>query len=465
MSDGISGFDYGTSNCALGVLTNRHQDDQSQSDVELLALEQGKAFLPSAVYALARELICEYVGLNIRDSERKQSFIQQRTANLAQARRVRSEEGFDADEPSLFFGRAAFQQYFDWPEDGYFVKSPKSFLGASGLQPQQLGFFEDIVTAMMQNVKQRGEQAAQRDITHTVIGRPVNFQGLNAAQSNQQALDILSLAAQRAGFKQVEFLYEPIAAGLHYEQRLEHNQTVLVVDVGGGTTDCALVRMGPDYRNKQDRSADFLGHSGERVGGNDLDIQLAAKQLLPLFGSESLMKTGKPVPKQTFFNAVATNDVSAQATFNSLETGLYLDQLLRDNAEPQLIQRLIRLRQQRQNHHLVRSAEQGKIRLSLESDIELNLSYAEAGLHHTISRDAYAEAVARPVEKMVALMDEALAQGGGLPDCIYVTGGSAQSPVVRAAIERKLGNIPVVDGDHFGSVAAGLTVWAGRIFR
>lgn len=454
----ISGFDYGTSNCALGVMA----DDQQT--VSLLPLEQGKAFVPSALYALSRELICEFVGLNIHDKTAQQDFIALRQANLAQARRVRAEEGFEADEQSLFFGRSAFQQYFEWPEDGYFVKSPKSFLGASGLQPQQLGFFEDIVTAMMQNVKSQAEIAAGKEITHTVIGRPVNFQGLNAEQSNQQALAILSVAARRAGFHQVEFLYEPIAAGLHYEQGLQQNQTVLVVDVGGGTTDCALVRMGPDYRGNSDRSADFLGHSGERVGGNDLDIQLASKQLLPLFGSESLMKTGKPVPKQTFFNAVATNDVSAQADFNSLETGLYLDQLVRDNAEPDLIRRFVRLRQERQNHHLVRSAEQGKIELSAAEHIQLDLAYAEAGLTCAIDRAAYAEAVERPVEKMVALMDEALAQGGCLPDCIYVTGGTAQSPVVRQAIERKLGNIPVVDGDHFGSVAAGLTVWAQRIF-
>lgn len=455
----ISGFDFGTSNCAIGITPS------GSDSVSLLPLEGDKAFLPSALYALSRELICESVGLNIRDKNQQQQFVNLRSASLSQARRVRQEEGFDNDEQSLFFGREAFQQYFDWPEDGYFVKSPKSFLGASGLQPPQLAFFEDIVTAMMQNVKLRADQQTNTELTHTVIGRPVNFQGLNASESNKQALDILTVAAQRAGFQQVEFLYEPIAAGLHYEQRLQHNQTVLVVDVGGGTTDCALVRMGPDYRQKSDRSADFLGHSGERVGGNDLDIQLASHQLLPLFGSESLMKTGKPVPKQTFFNAVATNNVSAQTTFNSLETGLYLDQLVRDNAEPELIRRFIRLRQERQNHHLVRSAEQAKISLSENSEVEVDLTYAEAGLMHMVQRQQYADAVERPVAKMVALMDEALAQGGCQPDCIYVTGGTAQSPVVRAAVEQKLGDIPVVDGDHFGSVAAGLTVWAEQIYR
>ena len=80
----ISGFDYGTSNCALGVMA----DDQQT--VSLLPLEQGKAFVPSALYALSRELICEFVGLNIHDKTAQQDFIALRQANLAQARRVRA---------------------------------------------------------------------------------------------------------------------------------------------------------------------------------------------------------------------------------------------------------------------------------------------------------------------------------------------------------------------------------------
>ena len=62
-------------------------------------------------------------------------------------------------------------------------------------------------------------------------------------------------------------------------------------------------------------------------------------------------------------------------------------------------------------------------------------------------------------------MKEAVAQAGSQPDIIFVTGGSARSPVVRAAVENTFGNIPMLDGDHFGSVVSGLTEWAKRIYR
>ncbi|MGK0443907.1 MAG: putative chaperone protein [Bermanella sp.] len=453
----ITGFDFGTSNCAMGVLSSEH-------DVQLLPIENGKAFMPSTLYALDRDLITEQVALQISNPEDKQAFIEQRRIALNRARRVRDEEGFSPNETSFFVGNEALEEYFAWPGEGYFVKSPKSFLGASGLSDSAIHFFEDIVTAMMMAVKQRSQAITQQDITHTVIGRPVNFQGINAEQSNQQAITILTRAAKRAGFKGVEFLFEPIGAALSYEQTLTEDKTVLVMDIGGGTTDCAMVRMGPNHRNKDERGQDFIGHTGERIGGNDLDIQLAGQHLMPLFGMLSNLKNGLPMPTQTFWDAVRTNDVGAQSAFNDKSTTTLLQQLYRDSSEPDLIKRFITLRNEKQNNHLVRSAEQTKIVLSKDLHTDVDLGYIEDNLSCTLSREQLASAIDRPLTKMMGLMSDAIKQAGTKPDLVYVTGGSGQSPIIRQAIAQTLGDIAVVDGDHFGSVASGLTVWAGRIF-
>ncbi|KZZ63279.1 molecular chaperone, partial [Oleiphilus sp. HI0128] len=336
--------------------------------------------MPSTLYALDRELISESVGLSIATDELKSDYIDLRSNHLARAQHVRREQGFGSDERIVYVGHEAFEEYLQWPGEGYFVKSPKSFLGASGLRPEAVFLFEDIVTAMMQSIKARAEQTLGDTISHTVIGRPVNFQGLDAEQSNRQALEILQTSAKRAGFKDVEFLFEPIAAGLSFERSLDADKTVLVVDIGGGTSDCAMVRMGPSYRDKSDRSKDFLGHSGERVGGNDLDIQLAGKHLMPLLGMLSKTKSGLPVPTQLFWDAVSTNDVSAQTRFNELNTGLDIEQLLRDCVEPDLIKRFISMRNNQQQHQLVRSAEQCKIALSSADRVSSSLEFIEDGL-------------------------------------------------------------------------------------
>ena len=451
----ICGFDYGTSNCAIGV--------QQDGEIRLLPVDGERTFMPSALYAMARELITEQVSHGLTSD--REAFIASRKPQLQMALRARNELDLHADDDVMFVGHAAFKEYFADPEEGYFVKSPKSFLGASGLRPEFVGFFEDIVTAMMQTIKHRAELAADNTLTQTVIGRPVNFQGLNSEQSNRQALSILETAARRSGFKDIEFQYEPIAAGLSFERRLDDNKTVLVVDIGGGTSDCAMVRMGPGHLNKDDRTADFLAHTGERVGGNDLDIRLAAEQLMPLFGMRSPLKSGKPMPTKTFLDAVATNDVSALTRFSTLETGLYLEQLQRDCAEPDMIGRLIKLRKNKQGPLLVRFAENAKIDLSENTSTNVDLSFIEKALSTDISRAELADAIDRPLERIIALMQAAIDQAGVKPDLIFVTGGSAKSPVIREAVSKVIGDIPLLDGDHFGSVVSGLTEWAQRIYR
>ncbi len=44
------------------------------------------------------------------------------------------------------------------------VKSPKSFLGASGLKPQQVALFEDPVCAMMLHIKLQAESQLPEQI-------------------------------------------------------------------------------------------------------------------------------------------------------------------------------------------------------------------------------------------------------------------------------------------------------------
>ncbi|MBF3314015.1 Hsp70 family protein, partial [Leptospira borgpetersenii serovar Hardjo-bovis] len=113
--------------------------------------------------------------------------------------------------------------------------------------------FEDLVCAMMVHIRQTAQQQADAEIDQAVIGRPINFQGLGGDDATRQAQGILERAARRAGFRDVVFQYEPVAAGLDFEATLSEEQRVLVVDIGGGTTDCSLLLMGPQWCARRDR--------------------------------------------------------------------------------------------------------------------------------------------------------------------------------------------------------------------
>ncbi|MEI2263828.1 molecular chaperone [Erwinia sp. CGal63] len=447
------GFDYGTANCSVAIM--------KEGSPLLLPLENGARLLPSMLCSPTRDTVSEWLFRHhqVPTPEAENQAI------LRRALAFNREEDIEVTPASVQFGLASLAQYMAEPEETWFVKSPKSFLGASGLKPQQVAFFEDLVCAMMLHIRQQAEAQIDESITQAVIGRPVNFQGLGGEEANRQAQGILARAASRAGFKEVEFQFEPVAAGLEFEATLKEETRVLIVDIGGGTTDCSMLLMGPQWHDKAERQESLLGHSGCRVGGNDLDIMLAFKELMPLLGSGGQTQKGIALPALPWWNAIAINDVPAQSDFYATASRKQLQDLIRDAQEPEKVKRLLKVWQQRLGYRLVRAAEESKIALSERPQATATLDFIDQALATDISAEALKAAIAQPLERIQEQVKLALDESGTKPDVIYLTGGSARSPVLRQALQQLLPDIPLASGDDFGSVTAGLARWAQVLFR
>ncbi|EMK0359032.1 TPA: molecular chaperone [Klebsiella aerogenes] len=446
------GFDYGTANCSVAVM----QDNAPR----LLTLENGSPLLPSMLCAPTREAVSEwlYRHHNVPADGAENQALLRRAINYNR------DEDIEVLGNSVQFGLASLHQYVDDPEEVYFVKSPKSFLGANGLKPQQVALFEDLVCAMMLHIKQQAQSQLSEQITQAVIGRPINFQGLGGDDANTQAQGILERAATRAGFNDVVFQFEPVAAGLDFEATLNDEKRVLVVDIGGGTTDCSLLLMGPQWRQKADRQDSLLGHSGCRIGGNDLDIALAFKCLMPLLGMGGETEKGIALPVLPWWNAVAINDVPAQSDFYSAANGRMLNDLLRDARDADKVALLLKVWRQRLSYRLVRSAEESKIALSAQPDFNAELPFISDELATAISQQGLEEALNQPLARIMEQVKLALESSHETPDVIYLTGGSARSPLIKKALAAQLPGIPIAGGDDFGSVTAGLARWAQVVF-
>jgi len=447
------GFDYGTANCSVAIM----RDGAPQ----MLTLENGSPLLPSMLCAPTRDAISEWLyrchDVPATGEENK--------ALLRRAMAANREEDIRVTDASVQFGLAALQQYMDDPEEVWFVKSPKSFLGASGLKPQQVALFEDLVCAMMLHIRNAAAAQTDQPIDQAVIGRPINFQGLGGDEANTQAQSILDRAARRAGFRDVVFQYEPVAAGLDFESTLIQETRVLVVDIGGGTTDCSVLLMGPQWATRADREASLLGHSGCRIGGNDLDIALAFKQLMPLLGLGGETQKGIALPALPWWNAVAINDVPAQSDFYSAANGRLLLDLIRDAKAPDDVARLRKVWQQRLSYRLVRVAEESKIALSGTDNHLAQMPFISDALQTAISQNAFETALAQPLQRIIEQVTLALEASHITPDVIYLTGGSARSPLIRNLLAAHLPGTPIRGGDDLGSVTAGLARWANVVFR
>jgi hypothetical chaperone protein len=450
------GFDYGTSNCAVAVMEN--------GQPKILSLGEHGKYIPSTLYAPSRDIIAHWLCQQLNE-EQQPLFKEQRVLPLRKGQNVLRELKLDGIPSDLSFGQAALNLYLEDPEEGYYIKSPKSFLGASGLVESQVNLFEDIVAAMMSNIKTLAEENQQKEITQAVIGRPINFQGLKGEESNRQALTILSNAAKRVGYKSVEFQYEPVAAGFEYEASLQEETKVLVVDIGGGTTDCSMLLMGPKFKGSASREQHLLAHTGVRIGGNDFDIQLALKGIMPSLGMNDMLKTGKPMPVNSFNQAVAINNINEQTNFYSQANYRYLQTLQRDAQQPDVFSRLLKVHQQKLSHRIVNGAEQAKIGLTEHDSQQIYLDDLAGNLKVEVNRVLMLTASSAQLKQVALLMNECVVQASCQPDVIFVTGGSAKSPVLNQFLRDQMPNTPLIVGDHFGSVTVGLARWAEKVFQ
>lgn len=414
------GIDYGTSNSSLGIVRN---DKVVQAE-----LEPGSVYLPSAIY---------------------RAFSEHELNEDMTSRTIRQQLG---NAQGLLYGTEAIENYIRHPGDGLFMKSPKVFLG-SDLNKDQMDFFEVVIARMMTHILQQARVFYGHDLTQAVIGRPIRYHGIRGEQGDKQALAIMEHAAAEAGLQEIIFVYEPLAAALDYEQGLTQDEVLLVVDVGGGTTDCSVVKVGPSYRKKRERSDDLLAYSGNRIGGVDLDINLGWHNIMPLFGR------GTDELHNKAFDAISVNSIpSQQAFYSRFEMPVHGKASLER-------ERLYKVWCDKLSSHLVRSAELAKITLSDVESCGLPLDYVEDDLQTHVTREDFRDAIERSTEKIRQVIEDARQASDATIDKIYLTGGSAVSPVIQQVIRHVVGDAaPFVSGNMHGSVACGLSVFASRHF-
>ena len=410
------GVDFGTSNSTVGW----SRPGQSP----LLQLEDGKVTLPSVVF-------------------------------------------FNADEEQVYYGRAALANYLEGYE-GRLMRSLKSLLGTSLIddQTEVMGTvlpFRTLLTQFIGELKHRAETAAGREFTSAVLGRPVHFVDDNE-EADILAEDTLYEIAQSVGFKDIDFQYEPIAAAFDYESQLDHEELVLIADIGGGTSDFSLVRLSPQRAKQADRRSDILAAGGIHIGGTDFDKYLSLHSIMPLLGLGSRLNNGTEIPSSYYFNLATWHTINLAYT---QKTWLQIKDIYRDAREKDKLDRLLNLIEQRSGHWLALKAEEGKIALSAQTAFDLSLDRLQPAENLLLQRDEFEYAIEKLVasveETVAALLNDAGIAAGDI-DTVVFTGGSSGVGLLRDRIGALLPSARRVEGDLFGSIGAGLALDAVRKF-
>jgi hypothetical chaperone protein len=410
----ICGLDFGTSNTTLGTI-------EGTSPV-LAALEADHTTIPSAI--------------------------------------------FFAADGNVMVGRKAIAAYVDGVS-GRLMRSLKSVLGTALIDEttrlgRQRTRFRDVIANYLGAVKRRAEQATQRELRQVVHGRPVHFID-NSEDADRKAEATLREIAHEVGFDEVTFQFEPIAAALDYERQISSEELALIADIGGGTSDFSVLRLGPQRHRKADRAADILANDGVRIGGTDFDQKLSLGVVMPLFGFGSAMKrAGLEVPSRYF------HDLATWSNINRMyepKVSAELRQVRREASEPALLDRLLRVVDEQRGHTLAMEVEDAKIALSDLSEAEIPLQWVAPGLNASIARPdlvSHTRLLSERIAKRITLCLKQAGVAADAIDAVFLTGGSVRLAHVRKAITKTVPSARVVEGDIFGAVGKGLTLEALR---
>ena len=426
---GYAAIDFGTSNSAIAL-------PLPGGGVRLVALEAGQPTMPTAVFYRA-------------DTPAAQL------------------------EPERLYGRAALAAYVEGT-DGRLMRSMKTILGSSLLdQSTDVGGgravrYRDVVVGYLRHLKRLAEAEGGQPLPRVVLGRPVFFVDDDPVR-DAQAQAALEAAARAVGFAEVEFQYEPIAAALDHESQIDHEQVVLVADIGGGTSDFSLVRVGPQRRGRAERRDDILANHGVHLAGTDFDRHMELASILPLLGYRTLRparlgEAPREVPSGVYFDLATwhlINTVYAPARLAEMRSmkSWYLD--LKHHA------RLMKTLEERLGHALAAAAEQAKIDVAQQGTAQIDLWLLERGLKATLHEPQAASAIEADLERIVAAARETGRQAGltaAEVDVVYFTGGSTGLTPLVSRIAACFPTAQQVRGDRFASVAQGLGWHARAVF-
>lgn len=412
------GIDFGTTNSTIAVAGH-------QSHPELVRLKNNKFTIPSTIF-------------------------------------------YSAEKPHPLFGDEANSAYTNGVE-GRFMRSLKRVLGTDLMNAGTVinghnRKFENILAQFVKSLKNEAEAQIATDLTKVVMGRPVHFRD-NDPQGDKKAEAQLRDIALAVGFEEIHFQFEPIAAAFAHENNLEQEALAFVIDVGGGTSDFTVIRLGKNLQHKLDRSDDILASHGVRIGGNDFDKDLSLKCFMPALGLHTTYgPQNLPVPTSQYFELSEWSKVNSAYTYKNLKI---INEVLANAHQPEKYQRLKDVLTKESGHKILAEVENAKINLTDHEDIRLNFPYVIGNPEILADKKSFEQSIQRDVDKVSQSLNHCLNEAGVKTEdisLVILTGGSTEIPLIQQTMYHIFPHATFSEENKLASVGLGLAFDSQRRF-
>ena len=376
---------------------------------------------------------------------------------------------YETGQKFPLFGEKAIEAYISGKE-GRFMRSLKRVLGTDLMSAGthingKPAKFENILAQYIKNLKDKVNVKYQQSPGCVVMGRPVHFRD-NDTKGDIAAQNQLEQIARNVGFKEIVFQYEPIAAAFAHEDKLEKESMACVIDIGGGTSDFTIIRLGPKLKAKNDRKDDILASSGVRIGGNDFDKNLSISAFMPELGLKTTYGEKRlPVPTSQYFDLSEWSKINSVYTYQNKRI---INEVYTNAHNPHLYGRLVEIIEGEKGHLLLNMVEKTKINLSISESYETTLKFLKDAPKISVKKQMFEKSIAPNTLKINQSIAEALKIAQIKAEeinLIILTGGSTEIPYVRNCLCSNFPQANISEENKLSSVGLGLAYDALRRFR
>ncbi|MBI2464829.1 Hsp70 family protein [Candidatus Shapirobacteria bacterium] len=288
-------------------------------------------------------------------------------------------------------------------------------------------------------------------ITEAIVGRPVKF-GQNISEQ-ELAFERLKSAAKTAGIDRIDFLEEPVAAarGLVDDSDIINNG--LVLDIGGGTTDVALISK------KSGRVMQVTSSAGREIGGLDVDKSLFERKVVPQLGGKATYDKGSRLPNILLDSLP---DVHRLSDFVQPSYIRALNEISRkhDCTDKNGVALLIDTLETGAIPVILKAVEKVKKTLQSTSTATINVDLEKVKLNVQVERHELKTAEHKLRNAVVESIDECLKKADVSEqevDVVFRVGGAARSNFVSVILDEKFPQAKVVVDEDLTAVTRGLS--------
>lgn len=367
------------------------------------------------------------------------------------------------DAQRCFYGAQAISEYTASGGQGRLIRSIKkhlpsrSFIGTH-IEDRPMNL-EDLIGAFLGELRLRANRHFDADVTKVVLGRPARFAVDDG--DDLYAQNRLERAARIAGFTEVGFCPEPIAAAREFRSTLRERKIVLVGDFGGGTSDFTVLQMhdGPFA------PSDVLSIGGVAVAGDAFDAALMRRHVGKHFGTEVKYRVPfgdnvMQMPPALMEKICTPADASLLQAADAMNFLRNLKDWSVGATDRRAIEQLLTFVEDRLGFQVFEAIEGTKRALSDSEQALFHYDYPTIEIDELVERAAFELSSARATDAIVTELDATLTRAALAPsdvDIVCCTGGTARLPAVEKALAQRFGREKLTQFSNFHSVILGLS--------